>query len=139
MLGVGTAQVTAQDVEALGRELGGARPPIEYYQFVATNPNAFRFSPDNGWIRRARAVAAQRGAARGLASLESVQPAAFANGVLTGDLNVPVFLVLYANTDSATVVTIFDPHLLSGDLRGPTSRKRYCVRLDAGLRERLAL
>jgi immune inhibitor A len=126
MLGVGTAQVTAQDVEALGRELG-ARPPIEYYQFVAANPNAFRFSPDNGWIRRARAVAAQRGAARGLASLESVQPAAFANGVLTGDLNVPVFLVLYANTDSATVVANAPHAVLEARLYGTDPAPPYSI------------
>jgi M6 family metalloprotease-like protein len=134
VLGIGAAQLLAQgDVEALGRELGGAKPPVEFYQFLALNPNAFQFSPDNGWIRRARAIAAQRAAARSLAASGAVgveRASRDANGVLVGDLNIPVFLILYANTDSGTVVSnmpraVMEQRLYSTDPAPPYSINTY--------------
>ncbi len=121
------------DVEALGRLLGGARPPVEYYDMIARNPNAFQFSAENGWIRRGRAVGAVRSAARSALMSEQRVPqraSRDANGVLVGDLNVPVFLLLYANTDSATVVanmprTVMEQRLYGTDPAPPYSIHTY--------------
>jgi M6 family metalloprotease-like protein len=112
----GTMQAQT-DVEMVGRMRGGARPPRGYYEVLRSDPEAFRFSPENGWIRRSRAVArrraeqragmvrrsAPRGAAGGAGALGaqlSRAPAAWGSGsVVQGILNVPVFLAAYANTD----------------------------------------
>lgn len=113
------------DVTALGQAHGGARPPAGYYQFRATHPHAFEFSQQNGWIVRARAVATRRDALRAAAlavrpprgaagpaiagAPEAFQPA---GGVLHGDMNVPVFLALYANTDSASLASTINPAVM---------------------------
>lgn len=100
-----SASAQAQtDVEELGRSLGGAVPPPGYYEMLRRDPSAFRFSPDNGWIRRSHAVRARRAAARGAASLTmSFQPSAAvaATDVVAGSVSVPTFLVMYGNTDTA--------------------------------------
>ncbi len=108
---VATAQT---DVELVGRMLGGTRPPPGYYEMLRRDPQAFQFSRDNGWIRRASAVARRR-AERRAAALRArsatgvsgrftprVALAAWGmDGALEGDLDVPVFLILYANTAAA--------------------------------------
>lgn len=110
VLGALPQGVTAQtDVEALGQLRGGATPPPGYYQTLRRLPNAFQFSADNGWVRRGRAVAAARGllrAAGGAGAPAGPEGADVnQNGVLRGVLVVPVFLVMYANTDSLATVT----------------------------------
>lgn len=96
------------DVELAGRIHGGALPPAGFYELVRRTPDAFEFSPDNGWIRRGRAVAAARRAQRAALVSPTAGPqlARMQNGVMTGDLRMPVFLVLYANTDSAALAAV---------------------------------
>ncbi len=96
------------DVEHLGRIHGGALPPAGFYELVRTTPDAFEFSPDNGWIRRGRAIAVARRARRAalVSPTGGPQLARMQDGVMTGDLRMPVFLVLYANTDSAALVAV---------------------------------
>lgn len=131
-LGVALPTVTlAQtDVERAGRELGGAKPPVQYYEFLARNPNAFRFSPDNGWIRRGRAIASQRSANRSLASVApgvGGRAAVDPGGVLVGDLNMPVFLVLFANTDSAALVANLPRTTMQSRMFGTDPAPPYTV------------
>jgi M6 family metalloprotease-like protein len=118
------------DVEALGRELGGAKPPAGYYDMLARHPTAFRFSAENGWIRRGRSVATRRGAARAALTREPQigQRANWdANGVLVGDLNIPVFLVMYANTDSTTTVSNLAPSVMQQRLYGTDPAPPYSI------------
>jgi len=99
--------VSAQtDVEELGRRFG-ANPPPQYYQYLQENPGAFEFSPDNGWIRRARSVAAQRNRMRASRSegFFMLQRASSVGGVMTGDVYMPVFLIMFSNTDSAQIAS----------------------------------
>lgn len=106
LLGTPLAAQHGGDVEMLGRMLSGTRPPAGYYELLRQRPDAFQFSPDNGWIRRGRAIAAARGAARASAfqsSSDGLSAARMQNGVMQGDLNVPVLLVMYANTDSTAL------------------------------------
>lgn len=97
------------DVEALGRLRGGATPPPGYYETLRRLPHAFRFWPDGGWLRRARAISARRAVMRaegGGGTLAAPEGAHVGeDGVLRGSLAVPVFLILYQNTDSARTVT----------------------------------
>ena len=94
------------DIEHLGRILSGTRPPAAYYEFIAQRPDAYAFSPDNGWTRRARAIAAGLAAVRSTAVEDGTAPLAarMINGVMQGDLNVPALLTMYANTDSTSLV-----------------------------------
>jgi len=121
------------DVEALGRSLGGARPPAAYYELRARNPRAFEFSASNGWIRRGRDIAARRNGARAVAGAlaqEGLLLAPEANiggGVMRGDLNVPVFLVLYANTDSTAVVTSLPRSAMEARLYGTNAAPPYSI------------
>jgi len=90
------------DVEILGRRLGGTPPP-GYYELVRSKPNAFQFAP-SGWTRRARAVSAERNRLRSMRdgrmlAMEMVSPAV----AVSGDLNVPTLMVMFANTDSAAL------------------------------------
>lgn len=129
----GTA-VAQTDVELVGRMRGGARPPLGYYEVLRRDPEAFRFSPDNGWIRRARAVARRRAEQRAAMVRRSAAPrgagesgapgarlsrapAAWGPGsVVRGSLYVPVFLAAYANTPA-------------GDTTGVLSRANMEFRL----------
>lgn len=128
-LGVPHALRAQGDVELAGRIHGGAVPPAGFFELVRTRPNAFEFSPDNGWIRRGRAVAAARRAQR--ASLVSPgggpQLARMQNGVMTGDLRMPVFLVLYANTDSAALVGVAPRATMESRLFATTPAPPYSV------------
>ncbi len=121
----GAAPVHAQDVEMLGL-VNGTRPPASYFALKARDPNAFRFSDDNGWTRRARSVAAARNALRGrrqpgIPSLMATAP------VLTGNLNLPVLLVLYANTDSVQTVTNVSRDTMEFRLFGQHAAPPYTV------------
>ncbi len=99
-----TALVAQSDVEALGVR-AGVRPPPGFYDVLRADPTAFQFSEDNGWIRRGRGVAAARNRQRAVAAGTAHAPAApLADGVLTGEMTLAVFLILYANTDSAATV-----------------------------------
>ncbi len=121
------------DVEELGRSLGGARPPAAFYELRARNPRAFEFSDGNGWIRRGRSVAARRNSARAVAGAQAAAGLLLApqadvvGGVMKGDLNVPVFLALYANTDSATVVGTIPRSVLATRLYGTEPAPPYSI------------
>lgn len=100
------AALAQTDVEWLGRR-HGVRPPPAYYEILRRNPNAFQFSPDNGWIRRGQEVARRREAGRAqLAEGVWLTPQANvnANGVLRGTLDVPVLPILFTDTDSLATV-----------------------------------
>ncbi|HKI94457.1 MAG TPA: M6 family metalloprotease domain-containing protein [Gemmatimonadales bacterium] len=103
------AHAQTDDVTALGLAHGGARPPAGYYAMKSLHPRAFEFSLQNGWIVRAHAVAARRDAWRASALMPGLSAAPTASqpagGILHGDLNVPAFLILYANTDSTTLTS----------------------------------
>jgi M6 family metalloprotease-like protein len=121
------------DVEELGRALGGARPPAAYYELRARNPRAFEFSETNGWIRRGRALAARRNGARSAAGalaeagLLLAPEANIGGGVMRGSLNVPVFLALYANTDSTLVVTHLPQSVMAARLYGTDAAPPYSI------------
>jgi M6 family metalloprotease-like protein len=127
------------DVEWLGRLQGGAKPPPGYYDLLRSNPNAFRFSGRNGWIQRGRRVAELRRRQRGRMMLQPnvgrvvgegvVQGLAAAQpgGILSGDLNVPVFLVVYENTDSAHIATTVTRSALETRLYGADPAPPYSV------------
>ncbi|HEX9691597.1 MAG TPA: M6 family metalloprotease domain-containing protein [Gemmatimonadales bacterium] len=115
------------DVAQLGRERGGQLPPVGYYEALARDSFAFQFSQDNGWIRRGRVVAAQRQQAR-RAMLESGAAALAAQaGALAGDVNLPVFPILFANTDSAQIVTAIPRSVLEYRLYGTHAPEPYSV------------
>jgi M6 family metalloprotease-like protein len=116
------------DVEELGRRYG-ATPPPGFYEILRSHPNAFQFSPDNGWIRRGRRVAEVRNRLRG-DSAEGVfrtQAAHDENGVMTGDVYVPVFLVLFSNTDSADIASNVPREALQTRLYGTDLAPPYSV------------
>jgi len=127
------------DVEWLGRLQGGATPPPGYYDLLRSSPNAFQFSGRNGWIQRGRRVAelrrqqrerllirADREQPRGLAAAYQ-SPALLESAWLTGDLNVPVFLVVYENTDSAGVASKVTRSALETRLYGTDPAPAYSV------------
>ncbi len=92
------------DVEMVGRMLSGARPPASYYLEKVRNPRAFEFSGEGGWVRRALLAAEAKQARRVRAPLRQPGPAMMAAAgahVVSGNLAMPVLLVVYANTDSA--------------------------------------
>ncbi|NIM51147.1 MAG: M6 family metalloprotease domain-containing protein [Gemmatimonadales bacterium] len=125
-----SAPVAAQtDVEMHGR-IHGAVPPPGYYEILRRDPRAFRFSPENGWIRRARAIAARRRlwrAQRANRALFAPQANFNANGILRGELDVPVFLVLFANTDSAALVANVSRGTMESRLYGTHSAPPYSI------------
>ncbi len=125
---VTSAAHAQDDVEMLGLMHGGARPPAAFYALKARNPNAFEFSRDNGWIRRARAVAARRRVARtGMTPRAGAALLQGAGMVLQGDLNVPVFLVMYANTDSVATVTVLSRDTMEFRFYGTHAAPPYSV------------
>ncbi|MEE8251637.1 MAG: hypothetical protein V3R24_07850, partial [Gemmatimonadales bacterium] len=113
---VPSSALSAQsDVEILGRRFG-ATPPPEYYELVRSKPNAFQFAP-SGWTRRARAVSAERNRLRSMRdgrmlAMEMVNPAV----AVSGDLNVPVLLVMYANTDATVLNSFASPSTMQSRL-----------------------
>ena len=121
------------DVEELGRALGGARPPAAFYDLLSRNPRAFQFSEANGWTRRGQAIARRRNGARAAAAalanagLLLAPQADVVDGVMQGDLNVPVFLALYANTDSAAVVGAIPHATLATRLYGTEPAPPYSI------------
>lgn len=126
----GVRSVEAQtDVEMFGR-VHGTRPPPSYYETIQRDPTAFQFSPENGWIRRGRAVARARARLRA----ERLEPGLMAPqayvdsaSVLVGDLRVPVFLILYANTDSASLVSAVPRDSIEFRLYGTHAPQPYSV------------
>lgn len=133
-LATGPRPLHAQtDVEELGRALGGARPPAAFYELLARNPRAFQFSESNGWTRRGRGVAQRRNGARAAAAalveagLLLAPQADVVGGVMQGDLNVPVFLALYTNTDSASVVQNLPRSALATRLYGTDVAPPYSI------------
>lgn len=121
------AAVWAQgDVEALGRRFG-TTPPPGYYEMIRDNPRAFQFEP-SGWTRRGAAVAVERNRLRALGlsqqlSLEQVSAAT----AVTGDLNVPVLLVMYSNTDSAALQTFASRSVLESRLFTTSAAPPYSI------------
>ncbi len=104
LLAAGSTPGAAQDVEMLGL-IRGRRPPPSYYAAKRANPRAFEFSGEGGWVRRAQEAAARRRPAlRGGVPLRA---SAAAGPTISGDLNMPALLVVFANTDSvATAVNL---------------------------------
>ncbi len=127
----GVAHAQTDDVTALGLAHGGARPPAGYYAMKALHPDAFEFSPRNGWIVRGRAVAARRNVWRASVAWPglSLSPTASqpTGGVLHGDLNVPVFLILFANTDSASITAAVPSSAIAQRLYGTQTAPPYSV------------
>ncbi len=96
--------VAQTDVEMIGRRMGGTRPPASYFRELAANPRAFEFSGEGGWVRRALRAAEAQQARRVRTPLRLPGPVIMSGvgmPVVSGDLNMPVLLVVYANTDSA--------------------------------------
>ncbi|MFQ6045836.1 MAG: M6 family metalloprotease domain-containing protein [Gemmatimonadales bacterium] len=117
------------DVEMFGR-VHGTRPPPGYYEAIRRDPMAFQFSPENGWIRRGRAIARERArwrAAQLEGGLTAPQAHVDSAGALVGDLNVPVFLILYNNTDSASLVAAVPRDSIEYRLYGTHAPTPYSV------------
>ncbi|MFQ5702440.1 MAG: M6 family metalloprotease domain-containing protein [Gemmatimonadales bacterium] len=117
------------DVEELGRRFG-AVPPRGYYETMAVIPDAFEFSRTNGWIRRGRAVASRRNLLRadGMSAAVVAPNVVVARApAVAGQLNVPVFLILFANTDSAALVTNLPRSVMASRLYGTTPAPPYSV------------
>jgi M6 family metalloprotease-like protein len=130
--------VAQTDVEELGRR-HGATPPLGYYEMLRTVPDAFQFSSQNGWIMRGRSVAEVRQRARGR-MLEMARdavdaPMALVSGgaqasqadAVAGDLDIPVFLILYVNSDSAALVENVSRDVLEQRLYGTQQAPPYSV------------
>lgn len=117
------AQMT--DVEAIGRALTGAVPPPEYYETLRRDPEAFRFSRDNGFIVRALGMAGRRAAlrAQGAAMLSAQGTAA----AVEGELNVPVFLILYDDTDPDPLLANVSRDVVQERLYGTAAAPPYSV------------
>ncbi len=140
LLGVGAlpAWAAAQtDVEELGRQYG-ATPPPGYYQMLRSIPNAFQFSSRNGWVMRGRAVAAARNRARSRIvavrragpgepfALRAAETQA-AEAVMAGHVDVPVFLIMYSDTDSAGLVQNVPRDVLRVRLFGTDPAPPYSI------------
>ncbi len=115
------------DVEAFGRYMS-VDPPPGYYELLRDNPRAFQFSENNGWTVRGHAVAASRNRQRQSAARASgaPSPASSTGGVLSGELTLAVFLILFSDTDSTTVATTlpredFDANMFGSDPAPPYS------------------
>ncbi|MDH3456361.1 MAG: M6 family metalloprotease domain-containing protein [Gemmatimonadota bacterium] len=118
------------DVEELGRVHAGARPPAAYYDMLRRDPTAFQFSESNGWVRRGRALAAERQVARSAATQAALfAPQANFNGagIMRGELNVPVFLILYQNTDSAFIEANLPRATMESRLYGTDAAPPYSI------------
>jgi M6 family metalloprotease-like protein len=110
--------------------LGGARPPASYYDLVRVRPDAFEFSRENGWIVRGRAVANARGSVRAAAAsglTAAVVGAGASNLTVAGTLRVPVFLALYANTDSTALVSFASRAAMEARLFGSATAPPYTL------------
>lgn len=116
------------DVEELGRRFG-ATPPPQYYEILQSDPNAFQFSQDNGWIRRGRRVAAIRSRIRSGRAEGAffTQAASDVGGVMTGDVHMPVFLILFSDTDSAEVASAVPRDSLETRLYGTDPAPPYSI------------
>ncbi len=117
------------DVEELGRRFGST-PPRGYYETMAARPDAFRFSRNNGWIRRARVVASRRNLLRaeGMSALMTAPGAIIQQGpAVSGQLNLPVFLILFSNTDSAALVANLPHSLMKTRLYGTDPAPPYSI------------
>ncbi len=128
LAGMPGSAVAQTDVEELGRRFG-ATPPPQYFEILRSNPNAFQFSPDNGWVRRGRRVAAARNRLRGGIGdgVFRTEAAHSVDGVMTGDVYMPVFLVLFSNTDSAEIVANVPRESLQTRLYGLEPAPPYSV------------
>ncbi|UCG87273.1 MAG: M6 family metalloprotease domain-containing protein [Gemmatimonadota bacterium] len=132
--------VAAQgDVEMLGRLRGGARPPQGYYETLRSDPTAFQFSQRNGWVVRGRRVAERRGeirsrmmagrsrldarAQQGAAALVLMAP----GNVVAGTLDLPVMLILFQNTDSASLVQNVSRSVVEQRLLGTGTAPPYTL------------
>ncbi len=134
---VPSATVAQTDVEELGRR-HGAMPPAGYYETLRLVPDAFQFSSRNGWVRRGLRVATARNRARSLLIsarredphaprvLLSVE-AQTADGVVAGDLNVPVFLIMFSDTDSSALHLAVPYEAISARLYGTDPAPPYSV------------
>jgi M6 family metalloprotease-like protein len=125
-----TGLAAQSDVEMVGRMLSGTRPPQGFYDMVARDRDSFKFSETNGWIRRGERVARTRRLARA-SLLGGPQPAAQAHvvdGIMRGDLNLPVFLAMYTNTDSAAVDANFPRDSIAESLYGDFPGPKYSIR-----------
>jgi M6 family metalloprotease-like protein len=116
------------DVEELGRRFG-ATPPPSFYELVQSDPNAFQFSPDNGWIRRGRRVASERNRRRSrpVEGRFLTQAAHDENGVMTGNVFMPVFLILFSNTDSMEIASAVPRDVLRHRLYSTDPAPPYSV------------
>lgn len=126
------------DVEELGRRYG-ATPPPGYYETLRSRPSAFQFSRQNGWVVRGRRVAEVRNRARGRLSagaldvlpramaLTTGEPQMAPADAVVGDLNVPVFLVMYFDTDSASLAQNVPTAALRRRLYGTDPAPPYSV------------
>jgi len=125
-----TAARAQSDVEAIGRALGGAKPPPAFYEIIARHPRAFRFAEDDGWVRKGREISARRGAMRShLTQAVALAQRAHTdvNGILVGDLNVPAFLIAYADTDLPTLMANVPRSELEAKLFGTAAAPPYSV------------
>jgi M6 family metalloprotease-like protein len=97
---------SAQDVEMLGRRYG-TRPPDAYYQEMARNPNAFRFSRGRpARMREARAFRGFRPAGVGAGGPAlGLGPR---DGPVTGTVSVPVLLGLFNDSPASPPVLRID-------------------------------
>ncbi|UCD25360.1 MAG: M6 family metalloprotease domain-containing protein, partial [Gemmatimonadota bacterium] len=131
--------VSAQtDVEMVGR-MRRANPPPGFYRVLQRDPAAFRFSRRNGWIRRGEAVAAERRRRRDLmvdgtarSDARAVTAVAAAMGVgqapaVSGTLHMPVFPVLFENTDSSDIASNVPRAVLQARLYGTDPAPPYSM------------
>ncbi len=118
--------VAQSDVEELGKRHGVGLSPF-YYQMVAQNPGLFEFSENGAWRHKARVVAENRNAFRSNRNQLALASGAANMAAVSGDLNVPVLLVLYANTDSAALVGFADRPTLENRLFGTTPAPPYTI------------
>jgi len=116
------------DVEELGRRFGSTPPP-SYFETLRSDPNAFQFSSDNGWVRRGRRIVAVRNRMRSRPPDGAffTQAAHDENGVMTGNVYMPVFLVLFSNTDSAAIASTVPRSALQTRLYGTDPAPPYSV------------
>ena len=126
------------DVEMLGRIRGGAKPPPGFYDVLRRDPEAFRFSRGSGWIRRGNEVAAARRRQRGLmvdgrarldvrvqrtVALVQLSEAT----ALSGTLHMPVFPIVFENTESSDIVANVPRSVLQIRLYGTDPAPPYSM------------
>jgi len=91
----GARSLSAQDVEMLGRRYG-TTPPPGYFQEMARNPNAYRFTRGRAAPERMVARARALVGSAGVAALGA--PAAVGPRAVTGTFRIPVVLGLFSDT-----------------------------------------